>query len=130
MTDWVDIINSTYLGPTELLRAHPASINPAEWMHERLVRSIAEFEKKLDDSQEIGARLVNFGNHRTIHIDNVGFWGNDLVIFYGTGADGKPMELYQHITQINVLFVAVPPSSDKPRRIGFALTRSLDEKQT
>jgi hypothetical protein len=43
--------------------------------------------------------------------------------------DGKPMELYQHITQVSVLLVAVPKESDKPRRIGFALTRTLSEKE-
>jgi hypothetical protein len=39
----------------------PVTVNPAEWMHERIVRSINKFEKDLDPDQEIGARLVNFG---------------------------------------------------------------------
>ena len=62
--------------------------NPAEWMYERLVRSIAQFEEKLEESQELGLRLVNFGNHETFHIEDVGFWGLDLVKFYGRSSDG------------------------------------------
>jgi len=52
--------------------------NPAEWMYERLIRSIADFEEKLDESQELGLRLVNFGSHETFHIEDVGFWGRLL----------------------------------------------------
>ncbi len=106
----------------------PDSIrNPAKWTHERIVRSIVDFEGKLSQDEEIGLRLVNFGANEIIHIDNVGYWGPDLVIFYGHNADGHAVELLQHVTQVSVLLVAVPKEKDEPRRIGFDLQRSLDE---
>jgi hypothetical protein len=102
--------------------------NPAEWMYERLVRSIADFEENLDDTQEIGLRLVNFGSQETYHIEDVGFWGPDLVKFYGKNLEGKPFELMQHVSQINVLLVAVAKKDGKARRIGFQLVEQLKSK--
>ena len=106
----------------------PDSIrNPAKWTHERLVKSIIKFEEKLSDGEEIGLRLVNFGGDEIIHIDDVGYWGPDIVIFYGTNREGHAVELLQHVTQVSVLLVAVQKEKDQPRRIGFDLQRSLDE---
>jgi len=102
--------------------------SPAEWMYERLIRSIASFEENLDDTQEIGLRLVTFGEKETFHIEDVGYWGPDLVKFYGTSIDGKPIELMQHITQVSVLLIAVPKKAEKARRIGFELVQRLESK--
>jgi len=99
--------------------------NPAKWAHERLVRSIIEFEKGLDDDKEIGARLVSFTEHETFHIEDVGYWGPDFVIFHGTNPDGNPVELIQHLSQVSVLLVAMPKEGDEPRRIGFILEEQL-----
>ena len=93
--------------------------SPAESMCNRLRKSIIEFERKLDYNQEIGARLTNFSEREPIHIDEVSYWGNDLIIFRGTNADDYPVELLQHVSQISVLLVAVPKQHETPRRIGF-----------
>lgn len=37
------------------------TINPAAWMYERLGNYIQRFEANLDSDQEVGARLVSFG---------------------------------------------------------------------
>lgn len=108
------------------LRLPDSTVNPAKWMHERLVRSIVNFEEALDETQEIGARLVNFSEREPIHINDVGYWGPDLVIFYGTNADGHPVELLQHVTQVSVLLVALPKEHEQPRRIGFELQSKLE----
>ena len=108
----------------------PHKLNPASWMYERLIRSIATFEQTLDETQEIGARLVTFGNQEVIHIEDVGYWGPDLVIFHGKNAEGKPLQLLQHQSQVNVLLVAVPKEGPKPRRIGFELVSKIDKKDS
>jgi hypothetical protein len=102
-----------------------SSGNHAEWMHERIVRSIVDFEKKLDGTQEIGARLISFSDKEIIHIDDVGYWGPDLIIFHGKNRDGLPVKLLQHVSQISILLVALPKVHDLPRRIGFELEKSL-----
>lgn len=107
-------------------RPQPISqTNPAAWMYERIVRSIIDFEKKLDSDQEIGARLVSFSSGETIHIDDVGYWGPDIIKFYGRNVDGRPVELMQHISQMSVLLVSVKAEQEKPRRIGFILEQRL-----
>jgi hypothetical protein len=106
----------------------PMPLGHVSWMYERLIRSIADFEEKLDQDTEIGARLVTFGNKEVIHIEDVGYWGPDLIIFHGTNSEGKPLQLLQHQSQVNVLLVAVPKEGPKPRRIGFELVKKLDKK--
>jgi hypothetical protein len=102
------------------------AVNQAKWMHERLVRSIVQFESGLDDQHEIGARLVSFSEREPIHIEDVGFWGPDLIIFDGRNLDGHPVQLLQHVTQISVLLVAVPKAAQEARRIGFELQKKLE----
>ncbi|NKK92915.1 hypothetical protein GFL95_17005 [Rhizobium leguminosarum bv. viciae] len=101
-------------------------MHPAEWMYERLAKSIIAFEESLDPDQEVGARLVNFSATEVISIDNVGYWGTDLIIFYGRTSDGRKAELLQHITQVNVLLVAVRVEKEEVRRIGFILKQKLE----
>ncbi len=102
-------------------------LNPAKWAYERLVRSIIEFEKNLDEDKEIGARMVSFTENETFHIEDVGYWGPDFVKFYGINLDGNPVELIQHISQVSVLLVALPKEKNEPRRIGFILEERLEK---
>jgi Family of unknown function (DUF6173) len=116
----------------EALRPPPLdtySLNPAQWMYERLAKSIIEFEKKLDQTKEVGAKLANFGGQESISIEGLGYWEPDLVIFFGKNSQGRSVELLQHVTQANVLLVAVPTQSDPPRRIGFILDAELAQKK-
>ncbi|NQW39373.1 MAG: hypothetical protein HQ469_09355 [Cyanobacteria bacterium] len=105
----------------------PATVNLAKWMHERIVRSINDFEKDLDSDQEIGARLVSFGSDVTFHIEDVSFWGPDMIIFEGFSSDGKKVRLLQHVSQLSVLLVATSKLHEKARRIGFDLAERLNE---
>lgn len=123
-----DFLNSARLS-SSLSNLSNSSINPAEWAYERLVRSINEFEQRLDDEHEIGGRLVNFGAAMTFHIEDLGYWGPDFVKFYGVNDDGQPLELIQHISQVNVLLVAIKKMKDQPRRIGFELIRKLEQSE-
>lgn len=102
-------------------------LNPASWAYERIVRSIIDFEEKLDPDKEIGARLVSFTSSEIIHVEDVGYWGPDIIKFYGTNADGDAVELLQHMSQLSILLVAVTPQKE-PRRIGFVLKERLDEE--
>jgi hypothetical protein len=106
-----------------------SQLNPAKWGYERLVRSINDFEEKLDNDHEIGGRLVNFGQNLTFHIEDLGYWGPDFVKFYGSNDEGQPLELIQHISQVSVLLVSLKKVSDEPRRIGFDLVKRLEESE-
>ena len=110
-------------------RIPDSTLNPAKWMHERVVRSINSFEEQLDQEHEVGARLVSFGSEMTFHIENVGYWGPDIIIFYGRGQDGNSVELLQHISQLSVLLVALKKVHEEPRRIGFELMKSVEKDE-
>ena len=105
------------------------TVNPAEWMHERVVRSINDFEAQLDQEHEVGARLVSAGPELTFHIDDVGYWGPDMVIFYGIHRNNQRVELLQHISQLSVALVAVEKLGEKARRIGFGLVERLQKEK-
>ena len=96
------------------------SDNRASEFLRRLEVFISDFEKGLDDKSEVGLRLVNFGD-TTFHLENVKCLDPSLICFCGENKDGNPVELIQHVSQINVLLVKVPREDpSKPKRIiGF-----------
>jgi len=97
--------------------------NPAEWAFVRLSKLIEDFEKGLDEDDEVGARIVGLPGDGTMSIEDVGFWGPDFIMFLGRNADGKPVRLIQHYGQINVLLdVRKRPEERQARRIGFQLS--------
>jgi hypothetical protein len=112
-------------------KALPAKSNPAEWMFDRLIRLIEDFEKGLSDQEEIGGRLVGAPGEGSFQIDDIGFWGPDLIMFYGKNKDGRPVRLIQHYNQLSVLLTSVPKEKPKeaPRRIGFAIQRRVEAEE-
>lgn len=102
--------------------------NPAEWAFVRLSKMIEEFEANLDKDEEVGARVVGLPGDGTMQIMDVGFWGPDMIMFFGRNADGKPVRLIQHYTQINVLLSAIKkPEEREARRIGFQLSEMVQK---
>lgn len=115
----------------EKTRPLPTKNNPAEWMFDRLIRLIDDFEKSLSEQEEIGGRLTGAPGEGSFHIDDIGFWGPDLIMFYGKNKDGRPVRLIQHYNQLSVLLTSVPKEKpqDKPRRIGFAIQARVAEEE-
>ena len=101
--------------------------DPAAWMHQRLVNQIVAFEKNLGPDHEIGGRFVEGPGSEPLHISNVASWGPDMILFMGQFSDGRKFELIQHYSQVSVLLVAVPKTTDEPRRIGFELSKNMPE---
>lgn len=90
-------------------------------MYQRIVALINNFESGLSDDMQAGGRLVSAGDI-TFSIQDIGYWDPNMIVFYGELSDGSAVELVQHISQLNLLLVAVPRHDDieKPRRIiGF-----------
>lgn len=115
--DGMNISPANFVTAASLIRDHKL----ADWMHERLVKTINDFEEDLPENMQAGGRLVSF-NNITFSIDDIGYWNPDIIKFYGTLPDGSSVELVQHTSQLNVLLVAVErQDTSKPRRkIGFA----------
>ncbi|WP_296819745.1 DUF6173 family protein [Brevundimonas sp.] len=105
--------------------------DPAQWTFARLSRLIADFESKLDEDHEVGARIVNGPGDIAFAIQDVGFWGPDLLIFMGVNDHGRPVRMIQHHTQLNVMLSALPKPKpeEPPRRIGFQLRERAEKAQ-
>lgn len=100
--------------------------NPAEWTFVRLSKMIEAFEQSLDKDEEIGARLVGLPGDAILHIEDLGFWGPDLILFFGKNAEGKPVRLIQHYTQAHLVLEARRKPEERPaRRIGFQLSEMV-----
>ena len=105
-----------------------SQINPAKWTYDKLVQQIVEFESELTGDEEIGGRIVGTpGPEGFFHIEDLGYVGPHMIIFYGSNSHGKAVELIQHWTQLSVMLTALPKEGDKPRRIGFELAKTTTE---
>jgi len=104
--------------------------NPAMWTYERLMKYIQDFEQDLDSEHEVGARFTGDGNGKMFHIQNVGYWGPDIVVFNGVYPDDNNtrVQLIQHYTQLNVLLIAAPKIEETARRVGFFVEEEKEEE--
>lgn len=102
--------------------------SPAEWAYQRLILYIQNFEKMLDNEQEIAMGFTDTGSG-FLRIEGLGHFDPDIVTFYGTDQTGSKVQLVQHVSQLNVLLRALPKQqeTEEPRRIGFRLAEALDE---
>lgn len=106
----------------------PKSENPAKWTYDRLVEYIKDFESSLDSDKEIGAQLVSFGREFSFNIQDIGYYGPDIITFFGITQNGDKVQLVQNIAQLNVLFISAPKIHEKPRRIGFDLSEAISKE--
>jgi hypothetical protein len=113
-----------------LIESFRRSRNPSEWTYDRLTEYICEFEKSLDENHEIGARLVSFGNSVVFHIDDMGYYGPDIITFYGVDSSGQKVQLIQNTSQLSILLVAMKKLGERPRRIGFLLNERSKRKES
>ena len=102
---------------------------PAKWMYERVAKQIIEFEKDLSLEEEIGGRFISAPKEGYFHIEDIGYWGPDMLIFHGTDANGRPIQLMQHYSQLSVLLCVVPKEKAEARRIGFILEQRFADSK-
>ena len=114
--------------PVAMMQGVRMRDNPAEWAFVRLSKMIEAFEAGIDKDEEVAASLVGVPGDGTMRIEDVGFWGPDLIMFFGKNGDGKPVRLIQHYGQINVMLSVAKKPEDRPaRRIGFQLGELVEK---
>ena len=106
---------------SQLLALDIGKENPALWAHKRIIEYIKLFEEELDEEHEIGAHLVSGGNFSPFYITDIGYYGPDIITFYGQDAKGQHCQLIQNISQLNVLLIALKKLHETPKRLGFDL---------
>lgn len=93
----------------------------AQIVAENLYQEILNYQANLPDTEDVAMSVVSFNHTTTILVDSIGYIGYNLVRFGGKDNEGKPLELIQHISQLNFLLTIVPkpePEIEK-RKIGF-----------
>ena len=105
-----------------------AQKSPAQWAYERTVLYLKKFEEGLDDGHEIAMGFAGT-DAGELRIEGMGYFDPDIVTFYGTDQAGGKMQLVQHVSQLSVVFRALPKAveTEAPRRIGFKLIQDLEQ---
>jgi hypothetical protein len=85
----------------------------------RISEAIAAFQNDLNADEEVAACVAHFGHSLTIQIESIGYRNPYLITFTGTDDQGRRVQLVQHMSQVNLLLVAVPAKETPARRIGF-----------
>jgi hypothetical protein len=100
----------------------PDQKSPAEWMYDRLILYIRNFESQLDSKHEVAMGYAG-GEAGVLRIEGLGYFDPDVVTFYGRDEEGSKTQLVQHVAQVSVILRAVSKAEpDEPaRRIGFRL---------
>ena len=93
----------------------------AEIVAQNLYQEVLSYQANLPDEDDVAMIVVNFNQSTTILVDSIGYIGYNLIRFGGKDSSGKPLELLQHISQLNFLLTVVPKDEPEiPKRpIGF-----------
>jgi hypothetical protein len=118
-SELIGIDASTLRIPNFDVWALPRLPSQAESILESLTRQIVDFEKAIDESQEVGFRLVGAPDQSTIHIERIECEGAAVLVFFGRNLDGREVRVLQHASQVSVLLTALPKIAEKARRMGF-----------
>ena len=91
--------------------------NLASEVQRRLCEYVVEFERSLEEDEEVAFRLVSFGESIIVYVEDIGYYNPSLISFVGFAATGEKVNLIQHISQLSFLLIATKTTN--PRRIGF-----------
>ena len=91
---------------------------PAKSAYDRINKMIREFEANLDGDLEVGMCVVGGPGNQSVHVTGIGYWGSDIIRFFGSFSDGRAIEIIQNVAQINIMLMAVPKMGDEPIRLG------------
>jgi hypothetical protein len=100
--------------------------SPAQWAYERLILYIQNFEKTLDNEEEVAMGFVG-SDAGVLKIEGMGYFDPDIITFYGSDPAGGKTQLVQHVSQLSVILRTLPKpkAQAEPERIGFRLAAEL-----
>ena len=84
-------------------------------------------EKQLNKDEEVALSFTG-GEAGVVRIEGLGYFDPDILTFYGTTDDGARTQLVKHVSQLNVMLIALPAAEEieEPDQIGFRLARDLE----
>jgi hypothetical protein len=104
-----------------------AGRHDARGVFRHILATVREFQAKLQPDEELGLQIANFGLPTQLHVRTIGYADPNIVEFFGALANGENAQLIQHIGQLNLMLIAVPPlPKEKAYRIGFKSSSHLE----
>lgn len=93
----------------------------AQIVAQNIFEEIVRYQAKLPEKDDVVMCVVQQNQSTIIHVDSIGYIGYNIIRFGGLDNSGKPLELLQHVSQLNFLLRVEPkPNPEVPkRRIGF-----------
>lgn len=94
----------------------------ADYQYEVITEAVLNFQKQLDDSQDVALLLASFGQTVLMQVTSIGYSNPSLIHFFGY-VNGRESELIQHVNQISFLITSTPkddPTRGPIRIKGFA----------
>jgi hypothetical protein len=88
-------------------------------LFKHLIERVRLFQNSLSSAHEVGLQVANFGKAAEIHIRTIGYKNPNLIEFSGVDMDKSEVTLVQHISQLNLMLIAVKPVEEQAFRIGF-----------
>src|SRR5512133_3463743 len=92
----------------------------AEGAFEAIRDRIVAFQRELDDEHELGLMIPGA---EPLHVERIAIESAFLLAFYGTTRAGLRTALLQHVSQTNLMLIAVPKSGPVARRVGFEVPK-------
>lgn len=82
---------------------------------------VIDYQSQLSETEDVAMSVVSFNSTTTLIVESIGYIGYNLIRFVGKDNSDKPLELVQHVSQLNFLLMVVPkPELEVPKRkIGF-----------
>lgn len=105
-------------GTESVIVPHEVALS-AKAAYEQLRRAAAEFEGRLSPGQAAAVRLLSFGQATTIFQAEVRCFEPGLIRFDGLDELEHPIQVLQHVSQLNLALVAVPDRAGTSRVIRF-----------
>ena len=82
---------------------------------------IQQFDEDLSENEEVGMRLVAFGQTIVFHVTSLGYQNPNFILLNGLMQTGERVQLVQHVSQLSFLLMTLPcldPSQPR-KRFGF-----------
>lgn len=115
-------LDESYQNKQKLIKAAEIQqLSTAEYISKHLYNQIITYQSNLPEQDDVALMLVQFNQSTLILVNNIGYIGCNLICFYGVDTNGKPLELIQHIHQLDFLLTVAPKSVPNvpKRKIGF-----------
>lgn len=92
----------------------------AENVFEALRDRIAAFQREMDDQHELALLIAGA---EPLHVERIAIESSALLAFDGVTQSGLRTTLLQHVSQTNLMLIAVPKAGPVARRVGFDMPK-------